>query len=511
MKRMTTLTLSLGLAAAVALGCAEAPDSRHYETALHRFDVSESSVYLTFPSTQRVLDEFLSLVVNFEGMDGVLELVSRAGGIDMTQEDFLAASGLDPQFQPLVFEYQGAEVVVLGIADMGLWKNFMQGTLKQAGKKSDEIRTAQQTSLWDVSPTLAWAREGNLWVLLHNRNQQALGHLARLLLTPLPAAPLDAGDEVIGFRLRIPQWDMLQAARPMLTQMGPAAGLGHALIHYLEGCRTLSGTITPGDRYLLTIHTEGCQLPFAGEVSFPPEEFLAEDTVATLTLRQPGDSLAAWLSTEQWALITQAWTQLPAKPKMFEDLTALLKAIEPEITLAFLGLSDTVSVANLFAPKDPMDPLFALHLQLILTLKKGADGDAWLGSEGLGGLMKGYVPRDLATDRFAKEYCQEKNNKKCFSLIRIANRLIAVSGAGEGSRLLRTIGGQARSLKSALFAQQSHGPLTFTLKTRRLVRDLVSKGFPPYFLAVLSSILETRVTARPSDKGSELTIEVVLR
>lgn len=511
MKR-TSLFHPILLATLLTLGaCNRESDPRHFDTALHRFDLAASAVSVTFPSTQRVLDEFLSLVVNFEGMEGVLELATKTTGVDLTEETFLAASGLDPDFSPLLFEYDGCAVAVLGIADSQLWSDFLTRTLLRAGLEAQEIRTAEATSLWDVAPSLAFAREGNLWVILHHRPDGALGHLARLLLTPAPAAPQEALSDLIAFKLRIPQWDLLRVARPLLMQMGPAAGLGHALLQQLDNCRAITGTIQPGDRYLATIQTEGCRLPFQGTVTYPPESLLAEDAVAAVTIREPGDSLAAWLSPEQWALINEGWRLLPSKPKAFEDLMGLLAWIEPEISLAFLGFSDTVSVANLFAPKDPLDPLFALHVQALLPLKKGAPVDEWLGPDGLGAFLSDFVSKDLTPDGLSKEYCQEKNDKKCFSIIRFKDRLIAVSGAGEGARLLRAASGQSKSLKSALFAEQKLGPFTFTLKTRRLVRDLVSKGFPPYFVAVLSSILETRIVVQPTEQGSELNIEVVLR
>jgi len=511
MKR-TPLSYTLLLATLLILGaCGRESDSRHYDTALHRFDVSQATVSVTFPSLQRVLDEFLTLVVNFDGMEGVLELATKTTGVDLTQETILADAGLDADFAPLLFEYDGSAVAVLGISDPTLWTQFLGRTLLQAGHEATEIATSERTSLWDVAPSIAFGREGNLWIILHHRGGGALGHLARLLLTPLPAAPQEADTETIAFKLKVPQWNLVQLARPLLTQMGPAAGLGHALLEQLDDCRSIHGTIAPSDRYVAHIQTEGCRLPFQGTIAFPPEGLLAEDTVALVTIRQSGDSLADWLSPEQWALINEAWRLLPSKPKAFDDLMGLLGQIEPELSLAFLGFSDTVSVANLFAPKDPMDPLFALHLQVILPLKKDAPVDQWLGPDGLGTFLKDFVARDLTPDGLSKEYCQEKNDKKCFSIVRFKDRLIALTGAGEGARLLRAVSGQAKSLKTALFAEQQHGAFTFTLKTRRLVRDLVSKGFPPYFVAVLSSILETRIVVRPTQEGSELNIEVVLR
>jgi hypothetical protein len=89
--------------------------------------------------------------------------------------------------------------------------------------------------------------------------------------------------------------------------------------------------------------------------------------------------------------------------------------------------------------------------------------------------------------------------------------LLFATGAGEGARLARVANGRSPTLAKALFNRQERGALTVTLKTRRLVKDMTALGFPPYFLQVLSSVLETRVAVDPAGSDTALKLEVVLR
>ena len=111
------------------------------------------------------------------------------------------------------------------------------------------------------------------------------------------------------------------------------------------------------------------------------------------------------------------------------------------------------------------------------------------------------------------EYCQttKSEGKRCFSVVMWGRNLALVTGGGEGTRLVGTLQGRGKTLAKAMFARLSQGSLVITLKTRRLVRDLMNKGFPPYFLQVLSSVLEIRLAADSQAGDTIVDCEVVLR
>ena len=507
MKRLISILL---IVLAVA-SCGEATDDTRFETAAQRFDLSGSHLVVSFPDSRRVVDEFLSLVVNFDGLQGVFGMASMIAGVDLGQEHLLEASGISPDFRPLLFEHNGALVAVIGLADQKLWSSFVKAALERAGKSVTPIQTVEKVTLWPISKGIAWATHGNLWVMLFADSPDAMSRIAALMQSEPPPMAEELPHDRISFRLKVPAADIYNIARPFLGQMGPAAGLGHSIVRMLEGCKTLTGTIEPGDKYKINLVTQGCSFPFAGELTFPPETALADDAVATISLRRPVETLADWLSQEQWALVSEAWRMLSGVPPALKDLSQVLKGFEPELSLAFLGLSKTISVTNLTQPKKPSDPLFALHLQLVLNAREGVDLNELLGENGLGALVADLEVKELPGEKPGTEYCLKENTSKCFSLILDGRRVIAVTGAGEGARLQRVLTGQAPSLAQSLFVKQDNGPLTLTLKTRRLVRDLRAIEFPPYFVAVISSVLESRLVVSPVENGSQLQLEIVLR
>ena len=88
---------------------------------------------------------------------------------------------------------------------------------------------------------------------------------------------------------------------------------------------------------------------------------------------------------------------------------------------------------------------------------------------------------------------------------------MAISGKGETDRVLRVWTGDSNSLGQSLFVGRESGDLLLTVKMKRLVRDMRSKGVPPFYLRMVNSFLEIQAVRTPSDAGTRIRGEVLLR
>jgi hypothetical protein len=524
----------------VAGGCSQESGER-FGRATDRFAVAGSPLVVALPAQGALLDEFLTLVVNVEGTEGVLDLVKAASGVDLSEEDLLARAGLDPEFAPLLFSYRDCPVLVAGLSDGQTFLRFVKETAARIGIEPTVTRT-DSVDIHALPSGLSYAVVGNLAVFLNRPAGLSVETLAALLLEPraegqepfpadrvtlrivragaaraqVPVAQPLTGDDTVGGKDGEDAnggngWSLEELA----ASAGPLAGVVRAVARFTDSCRSIEAEVIPGDRYRFTLALTGCTLPFTTGNDGEPEALVPEDAVLLVQTALPGDSLWGTLSPVWQTLARFGLNQVNGKvPEGLRDAAALLGRFEPRFSLAFLGLSPLASVDTFTNARTPADPFFALHLELLLTLKEGAVLDDLLDPAVVEALAGEVESTELSSgDLFGRELCKEdeKAGRRCISILRKGREVLLVTGPGEGPRLARTVLGQRKRLSESLFVELKRGPMTLTLKTRRLVRDLMSKGFPPYFLQVLSSVLELRVTVGTEGEVTRFGGEVVLR
>lgn len=501
------------LAVAICLGaaCQRVPPGPTYPTALARFDVSESRFYVSLPPMETLREEILSLIVNADGMEGLLDLAYGTVGIRLESEELFSESGLDPRFAPLVWEAQGGVALVLGTLDAAHFEAFLLATATGAGLTPEPVETAQ-ARLYAITPHFACALTGNLVVAYWSQGE-ALPGLASLLLSPLPDMVPEKPEPESAISLVVQLSPETQAIGPSdwIRELGPLAGVARASLAALGPCSRIEGTIVPGDRYLVTLETSGCNLVADQTPEPTPESWLPEDTVLLLQAGLGKKALSEVISPLQRLLIDRGWALLSPKVRILDDPQDFLSCIGGDLSLAFLGFSQTVPMDRLLSPRDPLDPLFAVHVQLGITLLCDDLWERLVGDSGLSATFK-LVRSDCSSgDVSCFEFCAPDRPERCFSAVRQGPQVLVTTGANEGARAVQILAGAAGSLRKSLFAGLRKGPATLTLKTRRLVRDLDNKGFPPYFLQILSSVLEVRLTLEPGAQGTRMVAEVVLR
>jgi len=542
-------------------GCSR-EDGERFALATDRFSVEGSPVVVALPAQGRLLDEFLTLVVNLEGTEGILDLVKAASGVDLSDEELLAHAGLDPEFAPLVFYYRGCPVLVAGLSDAGAFRGFVETTADRIGVAPIRIAT-DSVDLYSLPSGLAYGVVGNLAVFLNRPAGLSVETLAALLLEPRGEGQEPFPTDRVTVRVgrtggepyldgsetaetgsdqqpatspptvdHRPSYFALRASKDKSTidetlvdkgfsldelagTAGPLAGVLRALARFVDSCRQVEAEVIPGDRYRFAVALTGCTLPFVAGADGEPEALVPDDAVLLLQTALPGDTLWDTLSPVWQALARFGLSEVRKEaPEARKDPAALLNRFEARFSVAFLGLSPVASVDTFAKARTPADPFFALHLELLLTLRDGAAIDDLLDSDTAKALAGDVEELDLTSgDLHGKEFCreEEKTGRRCISVLIKGREVLVVTGAGEGPRLAGTVAGQRKRLSDALFVERKTGQLTMTLKTRRLVRDLMSKGFPPYFLQVLSSVLELRVTVDTEGEVTRFGGEVVLR
>lgn len=466
------------------------------------------------PPLETVRDDLLGLMVNMEGMEGVLALIEGAVGLDFANLELLEEAGVDSAMPGLLFGYRGGLVVVVGLADPGRFEGFLEGLSKREAWSFRRTRTELAT-IYDMEG-FALAVEGNLLTLFWGHEGESIGQLAALLLEPAPETVAPLPESGYAIQLNGAAGELEEELAESFVSLGPLAGVVRAVVRYVDGCGDVAGTLSLGDRVVFSANAANCSSGLNTLPRLAPEELVPDDTILLVHSRLPADSLWQALPPLARYLAAEWWRELPGKrPETLKELSDILGRFEGEVAVALLGLGADANLDTFLGSKDKLAPLFGIHWQLVVLLREGAELAELFDLETMKKLLPQYEPRGLgAGDLLATEYCRPKTaqaSRRCFTVVRQGQTLTVVTGLGEGDRLVRTRRGQRKALGESLFANQERGPVTLTLKTRRLVKDLISKGFPPYFLQILSSILEVRVIIRASEAGTSLSGEVVLR
>ncbi len=494
----------------LVLGCSPSAPGESYEAVWLRFDLASSPAVVAFPPLEQVRDEFLSLVVNTEGLDGVLDYFRQTMGVDIAREDFFRDSGLDAGMAPVLFQWEEGWVWAMGVSDSRRFQRWFQERPIFWESAVVPLHTPQAV-LVPLSTTLACAWTGNLWILMQNRHADPLASLSRLLLSSPPSSPRTPPDDRVFLRVN-PETGRRDHPRGWINALGPGAGVVHGMLAFVDSCLEVEGTVSLGHRWEWDILASGCRVPGGRPSKVHPEEWLPEDSIWLLQGSLPGgrmeDSLPGWI---------RRWLSHPDAPPLRWrgaefPLARWISCVGTDLHLAFLGFSRTVSIDELLRPRDLLNALFAVHLQLGLSLHCPEVWEELAGEGGALFQLAGFdVSRCVPDEDTCVEGCRREAPDRCFSVLYRDEQLWFNTGQGEGNRTLQGLAGNRPSLARGLFVQQKRGSFTLTLKTRRLVRDLINKGFPPYFLQMLASLMELRITISPEGEGTRVWGEVVWR
>ena len=500
---------------ALATSCSR-EQSATYTTPLQRFAPDPAGFQIALPELGHVRDELLTLIINMDGMEGVIGLIEGATGVDLADEELFDHAGLDQNFPPAVFQHMGGTVICLGVADEDDFIDYVY-RLGEKGKNPFTRLVTEGPVIHRLGESVALAIVDNLGVVVHRPEGGAESVLASLLLSQRPETAPETGQNTVQLAFPVPHPRFLEDRfMADLPGLGPFAGIALAFLRHLDDCSAFDAEITPGDKYQVKLAARGCVAPFDGRGRLHPEKLVPDDTVLLVHANFKADSLWALLPGAFRAALELSWQAIPAKkrPAKWTSAASFLQRLEPELALAFLGFSPSMSLKSFSKPSTPISPLFALHLQLLLNLKEDARMDELFDEKAMAKLIGKVDTEDIGAGNIKGiEYCQttKSEGKRCFSVVMWGRNLALVTGGGEGTRLVGTLQGRGKTLAKAMFARLSQGSLVITLKTRRLVRDLMNKGFPPYFLQVLSSVLEIRLAADSQAGDTIVDCEVVLR
>lgn len=479
---------------------------------------------LVTPPLEEVRIGALQILVNVEGLLGVVDLVRASYEIDLGDEDLVENLGLDPDL-PLVGLGLSEGICLLLPARRAA---PIEDILRRVGETSGyrvETQAADKgrlTRVYDDDDDLC------LFALLSVEGLLLLGYaprggadaaVARVALNHLPEdAP---GVEVPEGRFLLEWWNSgdIPIWPDVAGWPGPLAGLGHWLHTVKAGVARARLTFKVG---LEGINWDLDVVPFetAGEGGaresadhlYDWKVAVPEDTVLTVQIRDPAEENLGHLLGGKGLYVLGLLAAEILPEKKVPAFRQALEAMEPQIALVLLSADPRAPVKEVFAPDSVQKALGAIHLGLAVRGPPPAVILDWLPEED-GPVEGGWNARlvSKAAPR-AVEFCKARKDRSlCLGVIVDTDRLMAVSGKGETERVAQVWSGTAPPLAGALFVRKSEGDVQVTLKLKRLVRDMRAKGVPPFYLRMVNSFLEIQAVRSRTAGSIHYDGEVLLR
>jgi len=483
---------------------------------------AEGAVWvLVTPPLEEVRVAALRLLVNVEGLLGVVDLVRESYEVDLSDEDVLEDLGIAPEMPLVALGVEEGACLVLGAGTGASIADILQRVGETSGyvvehRLAEEGRLTR-VCMQDRCPVALLRLEG-LVLLGYDEDGRADAAVARVALHHLPSdSPgVRAAEGRFVFEWR---GDEVDDGPPDVSGWpGPLAGVGHWLHSVrggIGGLRLSAAADIDGIDWDLEIRTARGRANPADDDSAAPVDWkdaLPEDTILTVQLSgDPGGTLGDLLGGKgMYILGLLAGEVLPEKHVAV--IRDALGAMDARAAVALLGADPRAPVKEIIAPGSVRQALNAVHGGLvvrgapparILDLIPTEDGPVEGGWRAR--MVSPSAPR-------AVEFCKTlKDRSLCLGVIAGEDRLMAVSGKGETARVVRVWTGAAPALGSALFVGNASGSMVLTLKLKRLVRDMSSKGVPPFYLRMVNSFLEVQAVRTDSPRGSRIRGEVLLR
>ncbi len=456
---------------------------------------------LVTPPLEEVRIGALQILVNVEGLLGVVDLVRASYEIDLGDEDLVENLGLDPDL-PLVGLGLSEGICLLLPARRGA---PIEDILRRVGETSGyrvEIHLADQgrlTRLYNDGDLCVFAllRVEGLLLLGYAPDGGADAAVARVALNHLPEdAP---GVEVPEGRFLLEWWN--RGGIPTQPDVAgwpvSLAGFGHWLHAVKAGIASarltikvsLDGIVWDLDVVPVEETGDGGER-YKGDL-YDWKEAVPEDTVLTVQIRDFSEWSLGELAGGKGLYLLGLLAGEIIDEKKVPALLQAFQGMGPEITVVLLGMDPRAPVKEVIAPDSVLKAVGAIHLGLAVRGPPPAVILDWFPEED-GPIEGGWNARSVskASPR-AVEFCKARNDRSlCLGVIADTDRLMAVSGKGETERVARVWSGTAPSLAEALFVQKSEGAVQVTLKLKRLVRDMRAKGVPPFYLRMVNSFLE---------------------
>jgi len=519
-RRLRALIIALSVAVMVS-GCGGRLDSDGSVNPTELVDPADASWVFVTPPLEEVRVAALQILVNVDGLLGVVDLLRESYEVDLGDEDMLENLGLALD-QPLVALGVDEGACLVLSARTG---DKLDEILERVGGTSGhrvERRVAEEgllTRVYDEDQCLvAMLRKDGLVILGYSPDGRADAAVARVALHHLPdeAAGVAAPDGRFMFEWR--GGDLSRGPVDVTGWPVPLAGVGHWLQAMKAEIRTLRVTFAAGidgiDWDLEIRPIQPLEMgPKVVDAAGPDwKDAVPDDTILTVQIRSRGDGTLGELLGGKGMYILGLLAGEVLEEKRIPELREALEGMDPEVGLVLLGADPRAPVGEIIAPSSVLQALNAVHMGLIIQGAPPKTFLDWIPVED-GPAAGGWRARVVsAAAPRAVEFCKSKKDRSlCLGVLAGQDRLMVLSGKGETDRVARVWTGSAPSLGGALFVGRAAGDMVLTLKMKRLVRDMRSKGVPPFYLRMVNSFLEIQAVRRDSAEGTRIEGEVLLR
>ncbi len=500
--------------------CGGRPDTDAPRDPTALVDPTDASWVLVTPPLGEVRVAALQILVNVEGLLGVVDYIRESYEVDLGDEDVLEKLGLAPDRPLVALGVDGGVCLVFG-AYSGVQ---LDEILEQVGRTSGhriERRVAEQgllTRVYDKDRcTVALLRLEGLVLLGYSPDGKADAVVARVALHHLSedAKGVAAPDGRFVF-----EWwggGVPQGAVDVTGWPGPLAGVGHWLHATQSRISTLRLTFAADidgiDWDLEIIPVQPSEAPPLASTAITDwKDAVPEDAILTAQIRSGmSDTLGDLLGGKGMYILGLLAAEI-LDEKRVPEIRMALETMAPEVGFVLLGADPRASMGDIVAPGSILQTLNAIHLGLIVRGTPPKEIMESIPTED-GPVPGGWRARMVSKDApRAVEFCKAKDDRSlCLGVLAGVDRLMVVSGKGETDRLTRVWTGAAPALGEALFVGRTSGDVVLTLKMKRLVRDMRAKGVPPFYLRMVNSFLEIQAIQRDTPEGTRIEGEVLLR
>lgn len=489
-------------------------------------DPDKADWYLISPPLEQVRVAALRILVNVEGLMGVIDLVRASLGVDLADESLLVNLGLADHLPALVLGHGDGVCLAVGVTRPEPLRDLFHKVAETSGytltTRMSEKGRVELAGFGELTPA-ALLETGGMSLIAWSRTGGADRLLAEAVYTW--AGSWSGGDTTGEFRF---YWKNRSdntsiSALPVLP--GALAGLSHWYWELMEGVSGIQGTLTADEDGLdcslefLSPHPAAPAQPVSAQAQVPAAEnqdswraYLPDDSVLLVELARSSASSLGDKLGGKWRFVLGLLLKEAGLGALVEDILPVLEDFRAELGFVFLGFDPAATMSDLTGPDDPMALLAAVHMGLLLR------GDlervrALLPSD------KPEVKSDWQVEVLSRdaplvlEACRnpDKTPSQCLGFVQSGERLMILSGKGEAMRVLRVMAGKQKSYAESLFVKSAPGDVVAVMKMKRLVRDMGTKGVPPYYLRMVNSFLEMQVTTEERESGHLVKARLLLR
>ena len=512
--------LWLPLVLVLVMACGGGLDRTKAQDPTSVIDSEGASWILVTPPLDDVRVAALQILVNVEGLLGVIDLLRESYDVDLGDEDVLEGLGLDPRLPLVVLGVDEGTCLAMG-AETGA---PLEEVIRRVGETSGyrvEHRLSEQGRL-----TRVYDKDRCIVALLHDEGLALLGYdplgradgaVARVALhhlqTESPGVQAPEGRFLLEWRR-----GMAEERADVSGWPGPLAGVGHWLHNAkssIQSLRISAAVNIDGIKWDLEIESSGPAAPLPPAqrpASMDWKDAVPEDAVLLLQVKGSiEDTLADLLGGKGMYILGLLAGEILDK-KHIPTIRQTIGSMGSEVGFALLGADPRASVKEIVAPSSVLQALNSVHMGVVVRGAPPAKILELIPVED-GPVAGGWRARVVSADSpHAVEICKTKDERAlCLGVVAADDRLMVLSGKGETDRVARVWSGAAPAMGGALFVERDSGDVIVTVKMKRLVRDMRSKGVPPFYLRMANSFLEIQAVRRDDTTLTRVEGEVLLR